>query len=74
VIKRAVIDYIQKQQLLSKPIQGMYYKFFVVLNKNRIEECQKKIANFTKKDIISYIQSEFAPSWNRLVQKLSQAA
>jgi RNase P protein component len=71
VIKRAVLDYIQKQQLLSKPIQGKYCKFFVVMNKNRVEECQKKIANFSKKDIIRYIQSEFASLWMKLVTKLS---
>ncbi len=70
VIKRAVIDYVQNQQLLTKPLWKTYYKFFVVLNKNKLEEFQKGIENFTKKDSIKYVQKEFASSWSKLVIKL----
>ena len=50
----------------------MFYKFFIVLSKDRIPEIEKKIANLPKKDTIIYIQNEFEKSWKRLNDKLYQ--
>jgi hypothetical protein len=41
----------------------MFYKIFIVLSKDHIEEIEKKIANFDKKDIIKYMQKEFDTAW-----------
>lgn len=63
IIKRAIIQRIQEQDLVKKPINATFYKFFVVVSKNRVDEIVKKIANLSKKDTIKYIQEEFEKSW-----------
>ena len=45
----------------------MYYKIFITLNKNKIEEFQKQVANSDKKDIIANIQQRFSQSFNALL-------
>jgi len=59
MIKRAMIQYIEQHNLTKYPINDTFYKFFVVISKDRIPEIEKKIANLEKKDTIKYIQNEF---------------
>lgn len=63
IFKRAIIQYIQQEQYVHSPIHSMFYKIFIVLSKDHIEEIEKKIANFDKKDIIKYMQKEFDTAW-----------
>jgi len=70
LVKRAVVNYIQKQDLLKKPLDGCYYKLFVMLNKNALPQRQKQIENADRKHIISFVQSEFVTSRNVLLKKL----
>ena len=63
IIKRAIIQRVQEQNLVTNPINSTFYKFFIVLSKNRVWEIEKKIANSPKKDTIKYIQEEFEKSW-----------
>ncbi len=73
MIKRAIIQRIQQHNLVKYPIYDTFYKIFIVISKDRIPEIEKKIANFSKKDTITYIQEEFEKSWkwvnNRFCQK-----
>jgi len=72
VFKRAIIQRVEQHNLVKYPINDMFYKFFIVLSKDRIPEIEKKIANLPKKDTIIYIQNEFEKSWKRLNDKLYQ--
>ncbi len=72
MIKRAIIQRIEQHNLIKYPINNTFYKIFIVLSKNRIPEIEKKIANFSKKDTITYIQEEFEKSWKWLNDKLYQ--
>ena len=72
IIKRAVMQRIQQHNLVKYPINDGFYKFFVVLSKDRVWELDKKIANFTKKDTIKYIQEEFEKARKRLDNRLYQ--
>lgn len=73
IFKRAIMQSVQDHNLIKYPINDSFYKFFIVVSKNSIPELEKKIANFTKKDTIKYIQDEFEKSrkWvtNRLDSK-----
>jgi len=71
LIKRAVLDYIQKHDLIKKPLCGQWYKFFVMLNKNALPQRQKQIENADRKHIISFVQGEFSTSRNIIVKKLT---
>ena len=70
MIKRAIIQYIQEYNLTELPIHDAFYKIFIVLSKDRIWEIDKKIANFTKKDTITYMQEEFEKAWKGFNDKL----
>ena len=69
ILKRAIIEWIGQNNVVQKPIKGSFYKIFIVINKNKLEELSKKIANFDKKAIIKYIQSEFIRSWESFQTK-----
>ena len=73
IIKRAIMGYIQQHESIKTAINGKFYKFFIVLSKDRVAQLEQKIANLPKKDIITYIQQEFEKSrkWvtNRLDSK-----
>ncbi len=71
MMKRAIMSYIQKHTLVKYPITTSFYKFFIVLSKDRLWDIEKKIANFPKKDTIKYIEQEFEKSWKRLNNRLS---
>lgn len=62
LFKRAIVQYIQDNMIAHTPIHGKFYKIFIVFSKDALPELEKKIANFTKKDIIKYIQGEFEKS------------
>ncbi len=70
MIKRAIMGYLQKHNLVKYPINNSFYKFFIVLSKARLEEIEKKIANSPKKDTITYIEEEFEKSWKWLNGKM----
>lgn len=72
VFKRAIMHSVQKYDLVKYPIKDSFYKFFIVLSKNRIQEIQQKIANFSKKDTIKYIQAEFEKSRKWMTEKLPE--
>lgn len=70
VFKRAIMQYIAQHGSVNQPIGNTFYKFFIVLSKPRIEEIEKKIANLSKKDTITYIQDEFQKAWKWCVLRL----
>lgn len=70
-IKRAVLEYIQKENLTKLPLGGNFYKFFIVLSKDRVWEFEKKIANLSKKDTIKHTQEEFKKARKECSIKLS---
>ena len=70
IIKRAVIRYIQDQEMIQKKREGWYYKIFIMLNKNNLETLQKQIANLPKKNIITSVQQQFAGSFRLLQSKV----
>ena len=57
VFKRAVMQSVQKYDLVKHPINDSFYKFFIVLSKNHVPEIQQKIANLSKKDIIKTMKT-----------------
>ncbi len=65
------MQYVQDHQLIKMPLATLYYKFFVVLSKDRVWEIDKKIANFSKKDTIKYIQEEFEKAWKGMTSKIA---
>lgn len=70
VFKRAIINYVSDNNLIKRPFNKQFYKIFITLNKGRIQELQKKIANSSKKDNITYIKKEFETAWKNLIQKI----
>jgi len=64
------MERVQQHNLVKYPINDAFYKFFIVLSKDRVWEVEKKIANFSKKDTIKYIQEEFEKARKRLNDKL----
>jgi len=70
VFKRAIMHSVQKYDLVKHPINDSFYKFFIVVSKNRVPDIQQKIANFSKKDTIKYIQAEFEKSRKLMTEKL----
>jgi RNase P protein component len=61
--KRAIVQYIQEHMIIRTTINDRFYKIFVVFSKDALPELEKKIANFTKKDTIRYVQAEFEKAW-----------
>ncbi len=71
VVKRAIMQIIQQDDLVKHPINNSFYKVFIVLSKVRVWEIEKKIANFSKKDIIKHMQEEFKKAWKWFNTKLT---
>jgi hypothetical protein len=69
IVKRAIIDYIQKHDCIKKSIAGQYYKFFIMINKNTLPQWQKEIETGDKKHILSFVQGEFEKAWKLLNAK-----
>ncbi len=57
------MQYIQEHDIVKNSISDVFYKIFIVLSKDRVWEIDKKIANLSKKDTITYIQEEFEKAW-----------
>lgn len=72
MIKRAVMSYIQQKAIAQAPIATKFYKFFIVLSKDRVAQLEQKIANLPKKDIITYIQQEFEKSRKWVIARLDK--
>lgn len=62
---------IQNHNRINEPIEGKYYKIFIVLSKDRLADITKKIANLPKKDTITYIQEEFLKSRTHCMTKIA---
>ncbi len=72
MVKRAIMQDIQKHNLIKMPINDVFYKVFIVVSKVRVWEIIQKIANFSKKDTIVYIQKEFEQARKWFADKLEQ--
>lgn len=72
-IKRAVIELIQRKKVANISIADAWYKFFIVLAKDRVWDIEKKIANLPKKDTIRYIQEEFEKAWKEVNIRFTRA-
>jgi len=70
IVKRAMLTYVQSNDLITKTINNGFYKVFVMLNKNQIDALKKLIEKSGKKHIISLVQGEFANSWKLLIAKI----
>ena len=70
LLKRAIILWIQAQTDSKAGFNSEYYKLFIVLNKNKLEQLQKDVANQDRKHIISHIQRQFAQSFTALSRHL----
>lgn len=70
IYKRSVMNYIRENKLQEQSIGWKYYKIFININKNRVEELSKLIETWDKKYINKKIQQEFANSFNHLKKKL----
>ena len=64
------MSYVQSNNLTKLPWNKDYYKVFIVMNKNKLEEFTQKIANLPKKDIIMLVQKEFIYARKKLSTKL----
>lgn len=70
MIKRAIIQRVQENNLVNNPLNDIFYKVFIVVSKDRVWEIDKKIANLPKKDTIKYIQEEFEKARKWFMSKL----
>ena len=58
-IRRALYNYYSLNWLSIKNIWWCYYKVFVVLQKNKLDEFKKQIENLEKKDTLSFVYDKF---------------
>lgn len=63
ILKRAVFEFIIIENLIKTPIKGEFYKIFVMLNKNRIEDLKKYFESFDKNTISKYTKEELRNSF-----------
>ncbi len=66
------MGYIQQHKGAETSINNKFYKFFIVLSKDRVPELEQKIANLPKKDIITYVQQEFEKARKWVIIKLAR--
>lgn len=71
-LKRAILQQIQDDKTILKPINGYYYKLFIVINKHKLDEFQQKIANFDKNAIIIEVKKQFSYAWEKFISKMAQ--
>lgn len=70
MVKRAIIQSVQENNLVNYTINDAFHKFFIVVSKDRVWEIDKKIANLSKKDTIKYIRQEFEKAWKWFATRL----
>jgi len=70
LLKRAIMRRVQTNVTWEIPTGNTYYKIFILLNKNKLEQLQKDVANQDRKHIISHIQRQFAQSFTALSRHL----
>ena len=66
LLKRAIMMSIQWDGKIKNPWWQYYYKVFIILNKNKLDQLQKDVANQDRKHIISHIQRQFSQSFTAL--------
>jgi len=59
IVKKIMQQYLEREDVCSHQIKWRYYKIFVVLQKNCLQELKEKIASWEKKSIISYVGNNF---------------
>lgn len=70
LLKRAIIGYVQEFIKKHTETEQKYYKLFIILNKSKLEQLQKDIANQDRKHIVSHIQKQFEQSFTALFRQL----
>ncbi|NOZ43594.1 MAG: hypothetical protein GXP45_00185 [bacterium] len=70
IVKRAVLQIIEKGEWKEQRIKGEFYKIFIFLNKKKAPELAQKFASMDKKDKINYIQNIFNYSWKQIISKI----
>jgi hypothetical protein len=70
LLKRAIMRRVKTNVAGEIPTGNTYYKVFILLNKNKLDQLQKDVANQDRKHIISHIQRQFAQSFTALSRHL----
>jgi len=70
LLKRAIMRRVKINAAGEIPTGNTYYKVFILLNKNKLEQLQKDVANQDRKHIIFHIQRQFAQSFTALSRHL----
>ncbi|MBU0626458.1 hypothetical protein KKG31_04025 [Patescibacteria group bacterium] len=70
IIKRAIVTYIQANDLSHNSLKESFYKIFIMVNKSSLPLFQKAIEKLDKKAIISLAQKEFEKAWQAFFKKI----
>lgn len=71
-IRRCLYNYYRIKWLSDKKIWNNYYKVFVVLQKNGIDEFKKQIEKKSEKDILDFVCSVFSVSLSNFTKIVSK--
>ena len=71
-IRRCLYNYYRIKWLSDKKIWNNYYKVFVVLQKNGIDEFKKQIEKKSEKDILDFVYSVFSVSLSNFTKIVSK--
>lgn len=71
-LRRCLYNYALANNISNSFIWRRYYKIFVVLQKNKIEEFKKQIENLSEKDILVLVSNNFGKSLSEFKKKLSR--
>jgi ribonuclease P protein component len=71
-IKRIVFDYIRNDQIYLKPLDGKYWKIFIIFNKKTISNLAPKLSNISKKELKTLIQDWFRQSFKDFDKKVKK--
>lgn len=72
VIKRIIYNYLLDKKMPLYIFWNKYYKFFVVLQKSKIDDFKKQIENLEQKDIVLFVNKCIWKSVSDLVSCLSK--
>ena len=70
LLKRAIMRRVKTNVTGEIPTGNSYYKVFILLNKNKLEQLQKDVANQDRKQIIPHIQRQLSQSFTALSRHL----